>query len=132
MKLFKLLSCLFLVTSVSIGLAEEQENLKFSDCIQLAHKHNMELLAYRESLIAQQHQEKTIESLKRLKQHASNSEHFFKEGWIWRTDVLEAQVQVARDEQDKIIAENNLVQLKMFNRLGFQPQAIICRPYRNL
>jgi len=52
--------------------------------------------------------EETIQSLKRLRQHASNAEHFFKEGWIWRTDVLEAQVEVARGEQSKIVAENNL------------------------
>jgi len=47
-------------------------------------------------------------SLERLKQHASNARHFFKEGWIWRTDVLEAEVKVARGEQAKIIAENDV------------------------
>ncbi|ETR70419.1 MAG: outer membrane factor, OMF family [Candidatus Magnetoglobus multicellularis str. Araruama] len=52
--------------------------------------------------------DETTQSLERLKQHASNAAHFFKEGWIWRTDVLEAQVQVARGEQAKIVAENNL------------------------
>jgi len=52
--------------------------------------------------------EESNQSLERLKQHASNAGHFFKEGWIWRTDVLEAQVKVARGEQAKIIAENNV------------------------
>jgi outer membrane protein TolC len=52
--------------------------------------------------------EESNQSLERLKQHASNAEHFFKEGWIWRTDVLEAQVKVARGEQAKIVAENNV------------------------
>ena len=65
-----------------------------------------ELLKTRELL------EETNQSLERLRQHASNADHFFKEGWIWRTDVLEAQVEVARGEQSKIIAENNYARAK--------------------
>ncbi|KPA17425.1 outer membrane efflux protein [Candidatus Magnetomorum sp. HK-1] len=53
-----------------------------------------------------------IQSLERLKQHASNAKHFFKEGWIWRTDVLEAQVKVARGEQSRIIAENDVARAR--------------------
>jgi outer membrane protein TolC len=56
--------------------------------------------------------DETIQSLERLRQHASNAKHFFKEGWIWRTDVLEAQVEVARGEQAKIVAENNFARAK--------------------
>ena len=196
MKTIKIIACIWFALSVSLVQADEQAILNLSDCIKTAHQENPELLTYRESLIALQHQEKsifkdmlpdvsvswsgkevyedysdsyaasasinqtvfngkrnyinwkiahlqtrhaalqlirqyqsttyqvkkawynllktkelldeTIESLKRLKQHASNAEHFFKEGWIWRTDVLEAQVQVARGEQAKIVAENNL------------------------
>ncbi|MBF0452936.1 MAG: TolC family protein [Candidatus Magnetomorum sp.] len=64
--------------------------------------------AWYELLKTQELLEETIQSLERLKQHASNAGHFFKEGWIWRTDVLEAQVKVARGEQAKIVAENNV------------------------
>jgi outer membrane protein TolC len=56
--------------------------------------------------------DETFQSLERLRQHASNAKHFFKEGWIWRTDVLEAQVEVARGEQAKIVAENNFARAK--------------------
>jgi outer membrane protein TolC len=56
--------------------------------------------------------DETIQSLERLRQHASNAKHFFEEGWIWRTDVLEAQVEVARGEQAKIVAENNFARAK--------------------
>jgi len=196
MKIFKILICIYLMISAVNVHAEDQTNLSLSICIKIAHRDNPELLTYRESLIALQHQEKsifkdmlpdisvswsgkevyddnsdlfaasasinqtmfngrrnyinwkiahlqtrhaalqlirqyqsityqvkrawynllktqdlldeTIESLKRLKQHASNAEHFFKEGWIWRTDVLEAQVRVARGVQARIVAENNL------------------------
>jgi len=196
MKKFTILIFICLITSAANIYADEQTNLSLSICIKMAHQNNPELLTYRESLIALQHQEKslfkdmlpdvsvswsgkevyddysdsyaasasinqtvfngkrdyinwkiahlqtrnsalqlirqyqsityqvkrawynllktqelldeTIESLKRLKQHASNADHFFKEGWIWRTDVLEAQVQVARGEQARIVAENNL------------------------
>jgi len=200
MKIYKILAYFWLLFTVPLVQADEHSILNLSECIKIAHKHNPELLTYRENLIALKHQEKslfkemlpdisvswsgkeiyedysdayaanasinqtifngkrnytgwkiahlqtrhaalqltrqyqsitykvkkawynllktqelleeTIESLKRLKQHASNAEHFFKEGWIWRTDVLEAKVQVARGEQAKIIAENNLARAR--------------------
>jgi len=195
MKIYTTILSLLFITSYSFAQLAENKPLSLSQCIEIAHQNNPELLSYREALIAYQHKEKslfkdmlpdmslsfsgkevyddqtdaystkasinqtvfngkrdytnwkisqlqtrhaalemirqyqsvtcrvkkawynllktqelldeTIQSLERLRQHASNAKHFFKEGWIWRTDVLEAQVKVARGEQSKIVAENN-------------------------
>jgi len=53
------------------------------------------------------------DSFERLKKHESNARHFFQEGMIWRTDVLEAELQLARGQQEIIIAENNLALAKV-------------------
>lgn len=45
-------------------------------------------------------------AVERLKQHAHNASHFFAEGKIWRNDVLQAQVEVARGQQTLIQAQN--------------------------
>ena len=68
--------------------------------------------AWYELIQSQEFLIETIQALERLRQHASNAEHFFKEGWIWRTDVLEAKLQVARGEQALIVAENNVSRAK--------------------
>lgn len=47
------------------------------------------------------------ESLDRLKEHEKNARLFFAEGQIWRNDVLQAQVESARGEQELIAAEND-------------------------
>jgi outer membrane protein len=45
-------------------------------------------------------------SLDRLRQHAANAARFFEEGMIWRTDVLQADVEVAQGDQDLVVAKN--------------------------
>jgi outer membrane protein len=47
-------------------------------------------------------------SLVRLRQHQKNAEAFFRSGKIWRNDVLQAHVRVARGEQDVFAASNRL------------------------
>lgn len=51
-------------------------------------------------------------SLTRLKQHQKNAEAFFRSGKIWRNDVLQAHVRVARGEQDVFAANNRLALAK--------------------
>lgn len=48
-------------------------------------------------------------ALERLQKHLNNTQHFFREGRIWRNEVLQAQVEVARGEQDVIISDNHVV-----------------------
>lgn len=45
-------------------------------------------------------------SLQRLKQHRNNAQHLYANGKIWRNDLLQADVRVARGEQIKLVAEN--------------------------
>ncbi len=47
-------------------------------------------------------------SLTRLNQHKKNAEAFYRSGKIWRNDVLQAHVRVARGEQDVFAANNRL------------------------
>lgn len=46
------------------------------------------------------------ESLQRLRQHRSNAEHLYANGTIWRNDLLQAEVRVARGEQAHLVAIN--------------------------
>lgn len=46
------------------------------------------------------------ESLKRLQQHRKNAQHLYANGSIWRNDLLQADVRVARGEQSLLIAQN--------------------------
>jgi len=48
-------------------------------------------------------------SLARLKQHKKNAEAFYRNGEIWRNDLLQAQVRVARGEQELFSAKNRLL-----------------------
>ena len=48
------------------------------------------------------------DALKRLRKHARNARIFYREGWVWRTDVLQAEVEVAQGEQDLIETKNRL------------------------
>ena len=50
----------------------------------------------------------TENAYERLKKHVEIATHFYSEGWIWRTDVLQAEVELARGEQDLISAENDI------------------------
>ncbi|MDM8516816.1 TolC family protein [Desulfobacterales bacterium HSG16] len=50
----------------------------------------------------------TQNALKRLHKHVSNAQHFFKEGWIWRTDILQAELELAQGKNNLISAENDL------------------------
>jgi outer membrane protein len=45
------------------------------------------------------------DALGRLVKHAHNARHFFNEGQIWRNDILQAQVEVARGEQTLLNAQ---------------------------
>ncbi len=54
-------------------------------------------------------QSEAQESLIRLQQHRNNAEAFYNSGRIWRNDVLQAEVKVARGEQDLIAANNNVI-----------------------
>ncbi len=47
-----------------------------------------------------------LRSLDRLRQHAANAARFFEEGLIWRTDALQADVEVAQGDQDWVVAKN--------------------------
>ncbi|BDX06272.1 TolC family protein [Planctobacterium marinum] len=47
-------------------------------------------------------------SLERLKQHRNNAQHLYANGKIWRNDLLQADVRVARGEQARLIAENTV------------------------
>lgn len=51
-------------------------------------------------------------SLLRLRQHQKNAEAFYQSGKIWRNDVLQAHVRVARGEQDVFAANNRLALAK--------------------
>lgn len=46
------------------------------------------------------------ESLERLKQHRKNALHLYENGNIWRNDLLQADVRVARGEQTLLQAQN--------------------------
>lgn len=46
------------------------------------------------------------QSLARLKQHRDNAQHLYANGKIWRNDLLQADVRVARGEQALLVAEN--------------------------
>ncbi|XOV77787.1 MAG: TolC family protein [Aestuariibacter sp.] len=46
------------------------------------------------------------ESLERLKQHRKNALHLYENGSIWRNDLLQADVRVARGEQTLLQAKN--------------------------
>jgi outer membrane protein len=52
------------------------------------------------------------ESLARLRQHRKNADALYKSGQIWANDVLQAQVRVARGEQDVFAADNRLALAK--------------------
>lgn len=45
-------------------------------------------------------------SLERLQQHRANAQHLYANGSIWRNDLLQADVQVARGEQSLLLAQN--------------------------
>lgn len=45
-------------------------------------------------------------SLRRLQQHRANAQHLYANGTIWRNDLLQADVQVARGEQSLLLAKN--------------------------
>ena len=47
-------------------------------------------------------------SLERLKQHRANAQHLYSNGSIWRNDLLQADVQVARGEQSLLLAQNTV------------------------
>lgn len=47
-------------------------------------------------------------SLQRLEQHRKNAKHLYENGSIWRNDLLQADVRVARGEQSLLIAQNNV------------------------
>lgn len=62
------------------------------------------------------------ESLKRLHQHESNAKSFFREGRMWRNEVLQAGVKVAQGEQALIGARNQVVlAMSELNRLMRRP-----------
>lgn len=46
------------------------------------------------------------ESLERLKKHRDNAQHLYANGNIWRNDLLQADVRVARGEQALLVAQN--------------------------
>lgn len=46
------------------------------------------------------------ESLERLKKHRDNAQHLYANGNIWRNDLLQADVRVARGEQAWLVAQN--------------------------
>ncbi|MDP7039877.1 MAG: TolC family protein [Myxococcota bacterium] len=87
--------------SAKLGLAREEHKL-IRDVKQLWY-----------SLLGKQMLQKNAEqSLERLKEHAKNTTHFFAEGRIWRNDVLQAEVEVARGEQNLILARNQVILTK--------------------
>lgn len=45
-------------------------------------------------------------ALLRLKQHRANAQHLYANGNIWRNDLLQADVRVARGEQALLVAQN--------------------------
>ena len=80
----------------------------------------------------------TQASLLRLRQHQKNAEAFYRNGDIWRNDVLQAKVRVARGEQDVFAANNRLALAKtsinlILNRditLELQPVGqLVSRPF---
>jgi outer membrane protein TolC len=54
----------------------------------------------------------TQASLLRLQQHQKNAEAFYRNGKIWRNDVLQAQVRVAKGEQDMFASSNRVTLAK--------------------
>lgn len=57
-------------------------------------------------------------ALERLHQHEKNAQAFFKEGRMWRNEVLQANVKVAQGEQNLITAQNQVELAKAeLNRL---------------
>lgn len=50
--------------------------------------------------------QEATESLARLQQHRKNAQHLYANGSIWRNDLLQADVRVARGEQSLLIAQN--------------------------
>ncbi len=52
--------------------------------------------------------EEATQSLARLKQHRTNAGHLYENGKIWRNDLLQADVRVARGEQTLLVAENTV------------------------
>lgn len=62
------------------------------------------------------------ESLNRLHQHEANARSFFREGRIWRNELLQANVRVAQGEQALIIAQNQVELARSeLNRLMRRP-----------
>lgn len=70
----------------------------------------------------------TRKALDRLHRHVANARLFFREGWIWRTDVLQAQVELARGEKDLISAQNDVLLAK--SRLNVLINRDVDRPVR--
>ncbi|MEO5332642.1 MAG: TolC family protein [Magnetococcus sp. YQC-5] len=61
-------------------------------------------------------------ALERLHQHEKNAQAFFKEGRIWRNEVLQASVKVAEGEQNLITAQNQVeLAQSQLNRLMRRP-----------
>jgi outer membrane protein len=88
-------------TSADYDLQLKQQSLMF-EIKQAWFKLLEEQMLYSESL----------QSLQRLKQHQKNAQAFFLNGKIWRNDVLQAQVRVARGEQDVFGASNRVALAK--------------------
>ena len=62
------------------------------------------------------------EALERLKIHEKNARAYFNVGRYWQNEVLQAQVEVARGEQEVIAARNDLLLAKStINRLMRRP-----------
>ena len=60
-------------------------------------------------LEAQMLLEEAEASLERLKEHERIANAFYREGRYWRNEVLQAQVEVARGEQTRIQAKNQVI-----------------------
>jgi len=64
--------------------------------------------AWIELLTAQEILNETTQAQERLTTHVSNTKQFFNEGWNWSSDVLEAEIVLARGEQNLVSAQNRL------------------------
>ncbi|MBF0182550.1 MAG: TolC family protein [Magnetococcales bacterium] len=61
-------------------------------------------------------------AMTRLHQHEKNAQAFFREGRIWRNEILQANVKVAQGEQNLITAQNQVELAKAeLNRLMRRP-----------
>jgi outer membrane protein TolC len=70
-------------------------------------------IAWYDLLEAQAKFDSANDAIDRLQEHARHSALFFEQGQVWRSDVLQAQLEIAKGQQTLISAKNTILRRKV-------------------